>query len=335
MKTWRFAPDYVRILSYLSQGWGVTKIAQSFGVNHSVISGKIGKLVAHGFLFSPIRSFGNIYPLSPLGNEVLALFNQLGGNPDAGILQKVSDMVSSCESFTGKIRMHRVILKYQLKDRLPKDFYSHMVTFRDYPVKTKELTNHKVVLVDLQDFNALVTGTSLIISGLQVPLSAARSIEEQAIEVLASLQDEVEKVENRLHEVIPSLKIRRLDKNVLDGKIMSMEFAFENHPVSEFLESRNHHLLSKYPADGKLRIITDKSNGSGELETVHPALSLQDMENLRKGTAFMAEHDLEQIITQMLSEIQREGALNVALRNQTVKTNSRVRELSRLLRRCH
>ena len=187
-----------------------------------------------------------------------------------------------------KIRLHRLQIKFDLSRPLEDPT---TIVFRDHPSKIVPLEHWSKNIIQFEDFTAILSTKSLIITGVQRYLKAAENVESQEADIMSEIMPFAEQVEEKIRRISPSFKLKRLDRGVLSGKIISRELAYEHHPIAEKVKS-----MRIDAEDGKPRIIVDQSKGFPELETVHVQTATEDMEMIRKNTLTLATHDLNQAI---------------------------------------
>ena len=352
MRSWKVAPVHVSILEGLSDGKSLRKIASSLGLDHSTVIRHTKQLEHRGYITRQVRSNQVFYSILPAGISIMH-------HPVSGTLTGGSKHAPPPEDI--RIRLHRLQIKFDLKNPV-KD--PAVIRFRDFPSKIVSLEHWQKNIIQFEDFTAILSTKSLIITGIQRYLDMGHDIESQEAEILARIAPFAEQVEERIRRMQPGFRIlrregsgppdldtfdltplesascnavregreritdihdalkengldvsigklqevlghlverglltrvgapegfalKRLDRGVLSGKIISRELAFEHHPIAE----KAGQMRIDAP-DGKPRIIVDSSKGFPELETVHKDTAASDAEQIRVNTEVLATEDL-------------------------------------------
>lgn len=279
MRSFRITQVHETIMEGLSVGMSIRKIAASLGVQPSTVLRDLKQMEKRGYVARQVRSNQVLYSILPLGMELMqhpVKKNLTGGSINATPPEEM------------KIRLHRLQIKFDLSRPLEDPT---AIVFRDHPSKIVPLEHWSKNIIQFEDFTAILSTKSLIITGVQRYLKAAENVEAQEADVMSEIMPFAEQVEEKIRRISPSFKLKRLDRGILSGKIISREFAYEHHPIAEKAKS-----MRIDAPDGKPRIIVDQSKGFPELETVHKDTSAEDMEILRANTEVLATHDLSQAI---------------------------------------
>ena len=274
-----FTPStrHENIIEGLSSGQSIRKIAASLRLNPSTVLRDIGQMTKRGYVSRQVRSNQVLYSILPLGMELMQ-------RPVKNFLTGASINATPPEEM--KIRLHRLQIKFDLVQPMEDPT---VITFHDHPSKIVPLEHWTKNIIQFEDFTAILTTKSLIITGVQRYLKAADNIESQEADVLSEIVPFAEQVEEKIRRIFPRFRLKRLDRGVLSGKIISREFAYEHHPIAE--KARTMRIDAE---DGKPRIIVDQSKGFPELETVHRKTAAEDMEMLTRNTEILATADLGQ-----------------------------------------
>ena len=199
-----------------------------------------------------------------------------------------------------KIRLNRLQIKFDLLRPLEDPT---AIIFRDHPSKIVSLEHWQKNIIQFEDFTAILSTRSLIITGVQRYLKASEDVESQEADIMSAIIPFAEQVEAKIQRIYPRFKLKRLDRGVLAGKIISRELAYEHHPIAESIK----HMEIRDPEDNKPRIVVDQSKGFPELETVHKLHATQDMEMLRRNTFTMSQVDLSEEIDTLRQEYYRQS----------------------------
>ena len=298
MRSWKVSPLHISILELLSEGVPIRKIARSVGLDHSTIVRHVKQLEKRGYVSRQVRSSQVLYSILPLGMELMhhPVRNQgqisLTGSPkDAPPREKIPD----------RIRLHRLQIKFDLVNSVPDPT---VIQFKDYPSEVVHMGPKKNPtwsknIIQFEDFTAILSTKSLIISGVQRYLEISSDVQVQEADIMAQIVPFAEQLEARIQRSFKFFKLKRLDRGMLSGKIISHELAFEHHPIAEKVK---HMRIDN--EEGNPRIIVDQSKGFPELETVDKKTATEDMEMLRRNTLTLATSDLSialQALNQQIS----------------------------------
>ena len=306
MRSFKAGARHISIMEHLSSGLSVRKIATSLGLNPSTVLRDVVQLEKRGYVSRTVRSSHVLYSILPRGMELMqhpVRENLTGGSINA--TPREEEM---------KIRLHRLQIKFDLISPI-KD--PTVIGFRDFPSKIVPLEHWSKNIIQFEDFTAIISTRSLIITGLQRYLRAADSIEAQEADVMSEILPFAEQVEARIRKSYPAFRLRRLDRGVLAGKILSREFAYEHHPIAE--KARQMRIDAP---DGRPRIIVDQSKGP-ELETVHRETAPGDMEMLTRNTEVLAVADLKDA----LKALERQVSTVTELTRHAVTTQDQMDEV--------
>ena len=287
MRPFKVTPRHEIILDGLSKGKSIRKIAVSLELNPSTILRDIGQMEKRGYISKQVRSNQVLYSILPRGMELMqhpVKKSLTGGSINATPPEKI------------KIRLHRLQIKFDVVNKIEDPT---VIQFKDFPSKVVPLEHWSKNIIQFEDFTAILTTRSLIIAGVQRYLKAAEGVETQEADVMSEIMPFAEQVEARIRRILPSFRLKRLDRGVLSGKVISREFAFEHDPIAEEVK---HMRIDN--DKGKPRIIVDQSKGFPEMEMVDRETSDTDAEQYRKNTLTLATQDLNHafsIITQQAS----------------------------------
>lgn len=279
MRPFKPSPRHEVIIDGLSKGQSIRKIAASLELNPSTVLRDVAQLVKRAYISRTVRSSQVLYSILPRGMELMQhpLRNSLtGGSINATPPEKI------------KIRLHRLQIKFDLVNSFPDPT---VISFKDFPSKIVPLEHWSKNIIQFEDFTAIISTRSLIITGIQRYLKASEDIESQEADVMSEIMPFADQVEARIRKLHPSFRLKRLDRGVLSGKVLSREFAFEHDPIAERVK---HMRIDNQK--GKPRIIVDASKGFPELETVDEETSAQDAEQYRKNALLLATADLRQAL---------------------------------------
>lgn len=289
MRTFRVGNTHLTILEGLSGGRPIRKIAASLGLNPSSVLRDIRQMEKRGYIARLVRSHQVLYTILPSGQELMQhpVRDPLtGGSINATPPEEIRDM---------KIRLHRLQLKFDLVNPI-KD--PAVISFKDHPSKIVPLEHWSKNIIQFEDFTAILSTKSLIIAGVQRYLQAADNIESQEADVLSEIMPFAEQVEEKIRKIHPSFRLKRLDRGVLSGKIISREIAFEDHHLAKLTGP-----MRIDAPDGKPRIIVDKSKGPLEIEFVHKDTAPQDSEQMRKNDLILATNDLGDALQALKTQV--------------------------------
>ena len=285
-----FAPSirHTVIIEELSKGQSVRKIAASLNLNPSTVLRDIGQMEKRGYVARQVRSNQVIYSILPLGQELMQ-------HPVKTSLTGGSINATPPEKREYKIRLHRLQIKFDLVNPIQNPA---VIKFHDHPSKIVPLEHWQKNIIQFEDFTAILSTRSLIIAGVQRYLKAAENVEAQESDVLSEIIPFAEQVEEKIRKIHPSFRLKRLDRGVLSGKIISREIAFEDHHLAKVTGP-----MRIDAPDGKPRIIVDKSNGPLELEFVHRDTAPQDSEQMRKNDLILATNDLGDALDALKAQV--------------------------------
>ena len=297
MRSWKVSPLHISILELLSEGVPIRKIARSVGLDHSTIVRHVKQLEKRGYVSRQVRSSQVLYSILPLGMELMhhPVRNQgqisLTGSPkDAPPREKIPD----------RIRLHRLQIKFDLVNSVPDPT---VIQFKDYPSEVVRMGPKKNPtwsknIIQFEDFTAILSTKSLIISGVQRYLEISSDVQVQEADIMAQIVPFAEQLEARIQRSFKFFKLKRLDRGMLSGKIISHELAFEHHPIAEKIKR-----MRIDGPEGKPRIIVDQSKGFPELEAVDKDTAGEDMEKLRANTKILATTDLQETFNILTSQV--------------------------------
>ena len=285
-----FAPSirHTVIIEGLSKGQSVRKIAASLNLNPSTVLRDIGQMEKRGYVARQVRSNQVLYSILPLGQELMQ-------HPVKTSLTGGSINATPPEKLEYKIRLHRLQIKFDLVNPIQNPA---VIKFHDHPSKIVPLEHWQKNIIQFEDFTAILSTRSLIIAGVQRYLKAAENVEAQESDVLSEIIPFAEQVEEKIRKIHPSFRLKRLDRGVLSGKIISREIAFEDHHLAKVTGP-----MRIDAPDGKPRIIVDKSNGPLELEFVHRDTAPQDSEQMRKNDLILATNDLGDALDALKTQV--------------------------------
>jgi len=286
MKSFVISPLHSVILDGLSNQESIRKISRSLNKSPSTIFRDIKKLEQYGYISRSLRSNQVFYNINGSGMEILKRYWNGEQKTLTGYL------IDATPHEKLQIRLHRLQIKYELLNPI-KD--PTVIQFSDYPSEFVNMKNWKKNIISFENFTVIVSTKSIIITGLQLESDIFEDVETTEANILASIQPMVLSIEEKIHRLSPSFKLKRISNNVLSGKIISREWAYEHHPIAESIQ----HMEIKDPDDNTPRIIVDQSKGFPELETVHKDFSTQDMELLRKNTWAMSQTDFSEKVSSL------------------------------------
>lgn len=280
------------------------KIAGLLKLNHSTVIRHVKQLELRGYISKQVRSTQVLYSILPLGMELMH-------HPVKGNLTEGSKLAPPRENEI-KIRLHRLQIKFDLVNPVESrkegklSFFAKphpmAIAFRDHPSKTVPLEHWDKNVIQFEDFTAIVSTKSLIITGIQRYLNTGESVQGQEADIMSEILPFAEQVEERIRRISPRFRLKRLDRGVLAGNIISREYAFEHHPIAESVVKDGKKMLIK-AQDGKPRIIVDQSKGHPELETVHEETAAEDADMIDRNTEVLADIDLRQAIQVLTTQV--------------------------------
>ena len=273
------------ILSCMGDSKSLRFTGAKVGITPMAVLKNVRKFVKLGLLTRVTRSSGVIYSLTLAGRELLSQGVYHGYTPPEESLTGGSTGYTPPEKIPDQIRLHRLQVKFDLLNPI-KD--PSIISFKDHPSKIVPLTHWMKNIIEFEDFTAIISTKSLIISGVQRYIKITEDLESREASILSAIIPLAEQIEEKIRKHQPQFKLKRLDRGILSGSILSREYAYEHHPIAEKIGK----MEIKDPEDNKPRIIVDKSKGFPELETVHKDHAAEDMELLRKNTWTLARTDL-------------------------------------------
>ena len=288
------------ILSYMSESKSLRFTAGKIGITPMAVLKNVRKMVRIGFLTRVVRSSGVIYSPTLAGSELLSQGVYQGYTPPEKTLTGGSEGYTPREKIPDQIRLHRLQIKFDLVNPI-KD--PSIISFKDHPSKIVPLTHWLKNIIEFEDFTAIISTKSLIISGIQRYIKITEELESVEASILSAVMPLAEQIEEKIRRHQHQFKLKRLDRGILSGKILSREYAYEHHPIAERVKK----MEIKDPEDGKPRIIVDQSKGFPELETVHNLHATEDMDKIRKNTQFLAEYDLKELMYRTNDSIYEEA----------------------------
>ena len=275
----------IEILKHINLGKTLRHTASEIGISHPAVLKHLKKMITLGLLNRVSRSSGVIYSLTLAGRELLSQAGNHEVTTPEESLTGGSDRLTPPEKIPDQIRLHRLQVKFDLLNPI-KD--PSIISFKDHPSKIVPLTHWMKNIIEFEDFTAIISTKSLIISGVQRYIKISEDLESKEASILSAIIPLAEQIEEKIRKHQPQFKLKRLDRGILSGSILSREYAYEHHPIAEKIGK----MEIKDPEDNKPRIIVDKSKGFPELETVHKDHAAEDMELLRKNTWTLARTDL-------------------------------------------
>ena len=285
MRTWKITPTHQSILYELSEGKSLRKIASLLGLNHSTVIRHVKQLEQRGYISRQVRSTQVLYSILPAG--ISNMHHPVRDDLTGGSIHAPPPEAN--------IRLHRLQLKFDLINSI-KD--PTVISFKDHPSKIVPLEHWSKNIIQFEDFTAILTTRSLIIAGVQRYLKASENIEVQESDIMSEIIPFAEQVEEKIRRIYPSFRLKRLDRGVLSGKILTREYAYEHHPIAEKAKS-----MRIDAEDGKPRIIVDQSKGFPELETVHNGTAAEDMDMLARNTELLASTNLTDALKALTTQV--------------------------------
>lgn len=279
----------IEILKHINLGKTLRHTASEIGISHPAVLKHLKKMITLGLLNRVSRSSGVIYSLTLAGRELLSQAGNHEVSTPEESLTGGSDRLPPPEKIPDQIRLHRLQVKFDLLNPI-KD--PSIISFKDHPSKIVPLTHWMKNIIEFEDFTAIISTKSLIISGVQRYIKITEDLESREASILSAIVPLAEQIEEKVRRSQPKFKLKRLAQGVLQGRILSREYAYEHHPIAEKVKK----MEIKDPEDGKPRIIVDQSKGFPELETVHKEYAAEDMNKIKNNTLFMARYDLEDVI---------------------------------------
>ena len=279
----------IEILKHINLGKTLRHTASEIGISHPAVLKHLKKMITLGLLNRVSRSSGVIYSLTLAGRELLSQAGNHEVTTPEESLTGGSDRLPPPEKIPDQIRLHRLQVKFDLLNPI-KD--PSIISFKDHPSKIVPLTHWMKNIIEFEDFTAIISTKSLIISGVQRYIKISENLESKEASILSAIVPLAEQIEEKVRRSQPKFKLKRLAQGVLQGRILSREYAYEHHPIAEKVKK----MEIKDPEDGKPRIIVDQSKGFPELETVHKEYAAEDMNKIKNNTLFMARYDLEDVI---------------------------------------
>jgi len=294
-------PTRVNVLSCLSEGWGIRKTARYLGISPPGVLKQVRILEKKGYVSRLFRSSQVQYSILPLGLEILSHVKERLTPPEGSALTGGSKRLTPPEEKM-QIRVHRLQVKYDLVEPMKDPAIIH---FSDHPSKIVPLEHWSKNIIEFEDYSIIISTRSMIITGIQRELDIEESVESQYATLLEKISPIAEEAEARIRRVNSHFRLKRLDRGILSGKILSTELAYEHHPIGE----RTGPMVILDHEDQKPRIIVDKSKGFPELETVHKLHAVDDMELLRRNTETLIRYDLNDVVRGMVEQAKLDASV--------------------------
>ena len=211
MRSWKLTPVHQSILEGLSDGKSLRKIASYLGLNHSTVIRHVKQLEQRGYVSRQLRSNQVLYSILPAGISNMhhpVKEDLTGGSKHAPPpeTRKPQDM---------KIRLHRLQVKYDLVNPVRDPM---VISFRDHPSKIvpmgpKDAPHWNKNIIQFEDFTAILSTRSIIITGIQRYLDMEENVEAQEAKVLEEIAPFVEQVEEKIRRIEPGFQILRKNLN--------------------------------------------------------------------------------------------------------------------------
>ena len=203
MRPFKINPKHITIIEGLSKGHSIRKIATSLNLNPSTVIRDIGQIEKRGYITRQVRSSQVLYSITPKGME---LMQHLVRNPLTG-----GSINATPPEKDLRIRMHRLQVKFDLVNKVENPA---VISFHDHPSKIvpmgpKDSPHWSKNIVQFEDFTAIISTKSLIITGVQRYLDQNQSIVAQEAEIMASITPFAEQVEEKIRRIQPGFRIQR------------------------------------------------------------------------------------------------------------------------------
>jgi len=293
-------PTRINILSCLSEGWGIRKTARYLGISHPAVLKHIRILERNGYITKLFRSSQVQYSILPLGLDLLKQVKERLPPPESSALTGGSKRLPPPEKL--QIRVHRLQVKYDLVEPMKDPAVIH---FSDHPSKIVPLEHWSKNIIEFEDYSIIISTRSMIITGIQRELDIEESVESQYATLLEKISPIAEEAEARIRRVNSHFRLKRLDRGILSGKILSTELAYEHHPIAQ----KSGPMIINDQEDKKPRVIVDQSKGFPELETVHKLHAVDDMELLRRNTETLIRYDLNDVVRGMVEQAKLDASV--------------------------
>jgi DNA-binding transcriptional ArsR family regulator len=294
MTTPRENPTRVNVLSRLSEGWGIRRIARYLGISHPAVLKHVRILEKNGYITKLFRSSQAQYSVLPLGLELLNSVEKRLPPPEGQNLTEGSKWLPPREEKM-QIRVHRLQVKYDLVEPMKDPALIHFV---DHPSKIVPLEHWSKNVIEFEDYSIIISTRSMIITGIQRELDTKESVESQYAALMEKISPIAEEAEARIRRTNSHFRLKRLDRGILSGKILSTELAYEHHPIAE----KSGPMIIRDKEDNKPRVLVDNSKGFPELETVHKLHAVDDMDLLRRNTESLITYDLNDVVRGMVEQ---------------------------------
>jgi len=294
-------PTRVNVLSCLSEGWGIRKTARYLGLSPPGVLKQVRILEKKGYVSRLFRSSQVQYSILPLGLEILSQVKERLTPPEDSSLTGWSKRLTPPEEKM-QIRVHRLQVKYDLVEPMKDPTIIH---FSDHPSKIVPLEHWTKNIIEFEDYSIIISTRSMIITGIQRELDIEESVESQYATLLEKISPIAEEAEARIRRVNSHFRLKRLDRGILSGKILSTELAYEHHPIAQ----KSGPMIINDQEDKKPRVIVDQSKGFPELETVHKLHAVDDMELLRRNTETLIRYDLNDVVRGMVEQAKLDASV--------------------------
>ena len=209
-------PIRISILDSIDEGLSIRQIARSVSVSHVAILKHVKILEKEHYISRIYRSSKVQYAILPLGRE--ALEKRLPPR-DHEVMEKVTTREPR-EPSDMKIRLHRLQIKFDLVSRIEDP---SVITFRDFPSKIVPLEHWQKNIIQFEDFTAILSQKSLIITGVQRYLKAAEDVEVQEADVMSMIMPFAEQIEDKIRRLHPGFALKRADPLALDVDILNRD----------------------------------------------------------------------------------------------------------------
>jgi DNA-binding MarR family transcriptional regulator len=295
MRTFTLSNTHVKVLRYVLKGLSEKLIAIELGISKTAVQGHIKRLSKNGYLRREERRVYQSmrgYVLTEKAHEVLSMaIAQNTASQKVAHSETPQNKLSSHLVPEGGnnevLRMHRIQVKYYLREHLTPKEPGLLIRLTDIPfVERQGFKHHNDILIaDFQDLSIILSPRSVIVSGITVsmPIDSPKTTYDMLeTALLRKIQPGIEDLELKIMKRYPRFRILRDGRGFLTGEILQNEIAVEHDAIAERVSIQRNNIMIRDKEDLKARVISDKSKGYPELEFVHNRHSVEDAQTYKE-----------------------------------------------------
>ena len=292
MRAFKLTNDYCITLFLISKGKSQAEIAKELNESRPVMHYRVKRLLKEGYITLDVKTFPHIYLLTEKGNLTLGSFTleqlQTFNKPS-----QPAQPSPSSDQPAPTIRDHAYEVKFELKDRLPRETPTKILQAEMLYDKPLSLKHQEGAAFYKGEYEGLLTHSNLIIYAdmAEMPLNA--NIELMQHNIRKKLFKAGLELEMRL-----KLKLKRDSKGLLMGEVVKHEIALKNHQLAKDAKENESKLYVYDEETGELTWITDFSNGFPELEAVSKRTAQFDAQEATKATKWMGSGSMRGWVSQ-------------------------------------